>query len=121
MNYIINPMWFYWISVADTVCTISVILLAFSSVATAVGILMYFCTAEWGEDDPDYRTAKRLLKIALPICIVAALLVVFLPGKNTLIEMQVARYATVENAEMSLDALKSAVDYIINAIKEMKA
>ena len=121
MTYIINPMWFYWLSVADAVCTISIVLLAFSSVAMVIGGIMYLSNAGWGEDNIDYRIGKRLFKTALPICIVAVLLVVFLPSKDTLIEMQVARYATVENAEMSLDAIKAAADYILNAIKEMKA
>ena len=41
------------------------------------------------------------------------------PSEKRLIEMQIARFATVENAEWALDAIKSATDYIVSAIKEL--
>ena len=44
---------------------------------------------------------------------------VFIPPRETLIEMQIARFTTVENAEWALDAIKSATDYIVSAIKEL--
>ena len=45
---------------------------------------------------------------------------VFIPSRETLIEMQIARFTTVENAEWALDAVKSATDYIVSAIKELQ-
>lgn len=55
-----------------------------------------------------------------PILIAFAILLIFVPTKSTFIEMQIARYATVENAEWTVETVKSAVDYIIEAIKQLK-
>ncbi len=46
--------------------------------------------------------------------------VVFIPDKQTMIEMLVAKTATVENAEWTVDAVKQAVDYIVSAIQTLK-
>lgn len=62
------------------------------------------------------------LRIATVVAAVAAILFityVFIPPRETLIEMQIARFATVENTEWALDAIKSATDYIVSAIKEL--
>ena len=37
-----------------------------------------------------------------------------------MIEMQIARYATYENAEWTVDAIKNAVDYVVQAVKSLK-
>ena len=44
----------------------------------------------------------------------------FVPSKEALIEMQVARFATYENAEWTLDTVKAAVDYIVESIKSVR-
>jgi hypothetical protein len=43
-----------------------------------------------------------------------------LPSDDTLIEMMIAKQATYDNAQWTLETLKSAVDYIVNAIKSVK-
>lgn len=107
-EYIINPMWFYWINVVDAVRLITIIGLCLSAVGTiplAIGVFV--------EEDDEYI---KPLKIAVTVLAVCLLSVVFIPSKGTLIEMQVAKYATWENAEWTVDAIKDAVDYIVNAI-----
>ena len=127
MNYIINPSWFYWINVVDGLRT------AFTTVAVVFGIveiimlviaaICYYQGKDYGENDSDYKMAKALIKpiiiagIATVVSIVAA---VFIPSREALIEMQVAKFATYENAELGIDAIKSAIEYIINAIQSLK-
>lgn len=41
-------------------------------------------------------------------------------AKDALIEMMIAKQATYENATWTLDALKSAVDYVVQAIQSLK-
>ena len=53
---------------------------------------------------------------SLIICAIA----IFLPSKETLISMMIAKYATKENLGMTVEGIKSAVDYIMDAIKEIK-
>lgn len=130
MTYIINPMWFYWLSVVDRVCRLvstAAILLLLLSVAlfVAAAFCKYAAVSRDTVDKEcfDYVTGAKMQRIATVVAAVAAILAiiyVFIPPRETLIEMQIARFTTVENAECALDAIKSATDYIVSAIKELQ-
>lgn len=127
MNYIINPSWFYWISVVDGIKSAVFAFLVSAFVVDFVFILLFLVHKNagfgFGEHDSDNIAAKALIKpikiasIALFVLIVFSILI---PTKNTLIEMMIAKQATYENAQWTLETLKSAVDYIVNAIKSVK-
>ena len=126
MNYIINPTWFYWINVADglhTMLFVASVMLAIAEIIMAVYAgLSYSLGKDYGPNDRDLKAAKAMIKpiIICGIVLAVALVgVVFIPSKNTLIEMQVARYATYENAEWTVETVKSAVDYIVDAIAKV--
>lgn len=112
-GYIINPTWFYWINIADGIKIIVSLLAVASLVASFLSALISL-------DDTDTATSKKFEKMALKMFIVAIVCIIislFIPSKETLIEMQIAKYATWENAEWTADAIKDLVDYIANAIK----
>lgn len=115
MNYIIDPMWFYWISVIDCFKFFACCL----DTACFIGAVVSFgCYLGAYEDDA--KTLMKLCRIFLVAFAVLSLLIIFVPSKSTLIEMMIARTATTQNAEMTLDAIKSAVEYVINAIQSAK-
>ena len=62
----------------------------------------------------------KALKVAIVALIISGLILMFVPSKETLIEMMIAKQATYENATWTVDALKSAVDYVIQAIQSLK-
>lgn len=112
-GYIINPAWFYWVNIADGIKIIMSLLAVVSLVATFISTLISL-------DDTDTDTSKNFEKMALKMFIVAMVCIIislFIPSKETLIEMQIAKYATWENAEWTVDAIKDLADYIANAIK----
>jgi hypothetical protein len=77
------------------------------------------CLAEAFDKD-DYA---KIRKWAIPITSVGIILIlagVFIPSKETLITMKVAELATKENITLTAQQLKEIVDYIINALKELK-
>ena len=128
MNYIINPMWFYWISVVDGIKGALICSLILSMVIsfTFFTIIMVdyrdeaynpeaWCVSE--STITEYKMFRKYLIISVIVLAVSAIGLIFIPSKNTLIEMQIAKYATYENAEISVESIKSAVDYIVNAIK----
>ena len=129
MTYIINPMWFYWISVADKICeaTCSLAILLFISSATAYIVAAALKIDAHGHDGFDrkcssYIVGAKAQRVATVLAVLAVILLAistFIPSRETLIEMQIARFSTVENAEWALDAVKSATDYIVSAIKEL--
>ena len=116
MNYIINPMWFYWINVADTLRLVVSIAIFISVAAALVAAIIAVVNSDWKEDG-EYQLSVKVFKQMIALFIILCVVLVFLPSKNTLIEMQIARYATQENAELTIDVIKSAVDYIIQAIQ----
>lgn len=109
-NYIINPMWFYWISVFECAKLVSVI--------AAVLFAAYGCTVIvfWDDCLTKRPSAKRITMLFVGT-VVSVLLAIFIPSKETLISMMVAKFATYENAQWTADAIKSTVDYIIEAFK----
>lgn len=112
-GYIINPAWFYWINIVDGIKIIMSLLAVASLVASFLSALISL-------DDTDTATSKKFEKMALKMFIVAIVCIIislFIPSKETLIEMQIAKYATWENAEWTVDAIKDLADYIANAIK----
>ena len=62
---------------------------------------------------------KATLVFAI-ISLVTLIISLFIPSKETLISMMIAKYATKENLSMTVEGIKSAVDYIVNAMKEIK-
>lgn len=116
----IEPMWFYWLNIVDVLDTtftvLALITVILSAITAVLGMSSMF-------DDNDIDTAKKIWKIATFIFIIAAvcwLAFVFIPNKETLIEMQVAKLATPENAEMTVEKLKGVVDYIIEKAATLK-
>ena len=117
MNYIVDPSWVYWLDVSDTLKIVCIILGILGVVGAAIAIPLACIDAY---DKEDY---KGIMKWAVPLVFVAALSVlagIFIPSKQTLIGMKVAELATKENVTLTAQQLKEIVDYIINALKELK-
>jgi len=127
MNYIIDPRFFYILSICDglkeVLSTIAIIIGILVCTGAVVFGIMYYVNSEYGDDDPELKNAKTMLKHVKNLAIIAAIigvLWVFCPSKDTLIEMQIARFATYDNAQAAIEVVKSATDYVINAIQEVK-
>ena len=118
MEYLINPMWFYWVHVIDTARTMIAVIfcIAILSAIILVGAVM----GEWCYDDKGTKLCKIWLAISIVVSVIFAFAFIFIPSKNTMVEMQIARYATKQNLEIGIDAIKSATDYVINAIQSIK-
>ena len=128
MNYIINPSWFYWLGVVNSMRGFMLVAFIVAIIIVGVSLIIIPVNVKLIQDYPsicdDERKAIRFftkaLKIAIGVCIVSGLFLVFVPSKETLIEMMVAKQATYENATWTVDALKSAVDYVVQAIQSLK-
>lgn len=128
MNYIINPSWFYWLGVVNSMRDFMLVAFIVAVIIVGVALIVIPVSVKLIQDYPsisdDERKAVRFftkaLKVAIGVCIVAGLFLVFVPSKETLIEMMVAKQATYENATWTVDALKSAVDYVVQAIQSLK-
>lgn len=126
MNYIINPSWFYWINVLESAKDFATILLILAVIGLGVLIVIAAVNYELGDklfEDSEwkmYLKIKKLIPKAVIVVLIICAIATFLPSKETLISMMIAKYATKENLGMTVEGIKSAVDYIMNAIKEIK-
>lgn len=128
MNYIINPSWFYWLGVVHslrgfmlTAFIVSIIVIGVSLIIIPVNVKLIRDYPSISDDERKVvRFFTKALKVAIGVCIASGLFLVFVPSKETLIEMMIAKQATYENATWTVDALKSAVDYVVQAIQSLK-
>ena len=128
MNYIINPSWFYWLGVVHsmrgfmlTAFIVSIIIIGVALIIIPVNVKLIQDYPSISDDERKVvRFFTKAMKVAIGMCIASGLFLVFVPSKETLIEMMIAKQATYENATWTVDALKSAVDYVVQAIQSLK-
>lgn len=128
MNYIINPSWFYWLGVVHsmrgfmlTAFIVSIIIIGVALIIIPVNIKLIRDYPSISDDERKVvRFFTKAMKVSIGVCVVGGLFLVFVPSKETLIEMMIAKQATYENATWTVDALKSAVDYVVQAIQSLK-
>lgn len=128
MNYIINPSWFYWLGVVHsmrgfmlTAFIVSIIIIGVALIIIPVNVKLIRDYPSISDDERKVvRFFTKAMKVAIGMCIASGLFLVFVPSKETLIEMMIAKQATYENATWTVDALKSAVDYVVQAIQSLK-
>ena len=128
MNYIINPSWFYWLGVVNSMRGFMLVAFVVAIIIVGVSLIVIPVNVKLIQDYPSIsdderkvvRFFTRALKVAIGVCVASGLFLVFVPSKETLIEMMIAKQATYENATWTVDALKSAVDYIVQAIQSLK-
>ena len=115
-NYIINPMWFYWLHIIDYlrgICTgIEVISLVITGTIGLVSVI------DWESiDNEKKRMLIHVSKILFVVCCICCLILMFIPTKAVLIEMEIAKHATYENASAVLQHIKEATDYILDRMR----
>ena len=116
-NYIIDPMWFYWLQVVDGIQGVFFVVAILSAIALITcGIVAFVLYTDDCYEDESKKIAK-CLKPTVLILVVSMLLVVFIPSKKTLIEMEVAKYATYSNVESVKEQIKDAADYILDRLE----
>ena len=128
MNYIINPSWFYWLGVVESMRYFMIAAFIISIAAIIVAIVIVPVDMRMIRDFPDMSDDERksvqfftkVLKAAVWTLIISVPILLFVPSKETIIGMMIAKQATYENATWTLDTLKSAVDYVIQAIQSLK-
>lgn len=115
MNYIINPIWFYLMSVVDAIRTFSIIatIVLFSSCI----VLRFMAFDAYGEDEKTYMRRSSTNFVWSAIFCTMAILV---PSKETMAQIMIAKYATYENASAVIQTIQNAADNIIETVEKMK-
>lgn len=122
-NYIIDPSVFYWLHTLSDLKTLATVLAIFLNIGTLVlagmWIYNYFEFEEYELDryKHSYALCRRLtfsVGIVGILCLFAA---IFLPDAQTSTEMLVARTATYDNVNWTVEQVKEVIDYIVKALQ----
>lgn len=121
---IINPSIFYWVSVLSHVKG----LLLACFIISITAFLLFVCGVIWNhnsdeEESYNYhylKLYKKLSKVSFSVLVICGLLYIFIPSRETSIEMLIAKYVTYENTQLTVEAIKEAVNYIIQAFSTIK-
>lgn len=120
MEPIINPLWFYLISIVDNLQIVVGIILILSGIALAiVSFIMFF---EYGEsylNEQEKQTYFKYLKIMLKIIIPCITITIFTPNSDTIYKMIIADNVTPHNIEVVGDTIEGGIDYIFEKINSL--
>lgn len=106
--YYINPIWFYFIGLCDSVFMISIVALFI----TGVGVGIYVV-------DAMYESRIVIIpKKIIAILILSIILIIFTPSSNTVKEMMIASVVTHENVDATIEDVKELIDYTIEKAGE---
>jgi uncharacterized membrane protein len=121
MKPIVNPVIIYLINLMGS------LRVGFIFGAVIFAILTIFCAVEYEDlkesnSNEDKQMTKKFFRASkrFLVCFVLTfILIVFVPSKDTCIEMIVASYVTPDNIDAGVEKTKETVDYIIDKIKEV--
>lgn len=114
-GYIIEPMWFYWVDVLAGLKEVFIIVACVAGVCGGMGILFY-CADNYMDEEEKSKVIKWV-KIWAVIISTLILLAILIPSKETMIQMQLAKFGTYENVEKAIEAIQDATDYILEHLK----
>ena len=131
MNYIVDPNLIYLLSVVDGlkifIGMMTAILIVGFGVLVGCAIYNYVEsenqryrdeTRKWNHKW--YKWCKRLSIVVGVFAVLFIAISIFVPSKETIVYIEIAKAATYENVELGVQQLKEAVDYVINAINSLK-
>lgn len=123
-NYIIDPQVFYWMNIFGILQTVFAIfggIFAAAFVGLTIGYVYNSWEVKQGyESNLLYKKeCKKWAIITGIICLPLITAAIFIPGKTTSIEMLVAKTATFDNVNWTVQQVKEVVDYIVYALKSV--
>lgn len=123
MESVINPALIYWINIIDAVRSLCVAIAVMSAILLCVALVGFVYNQIESVDHVNNKKYAEMCKkysIILCICLgISLLFSIFVPWKETVIEMIVASYITPNNIELGIDGLKSVIDYVVEAVAKL--
>ena len=111
MKPIINPLFFYLISIISALKIASIFIMAFAGITIIIVGIIYF------EEVITEKTGKRILKTATITLIVSMLICIFIPNEDTCYKMMAASIITPNNIETAKDETIKTIEEIANILQ----
>ena len=126
MDYIVSPWLVYLMAVCQSVCVADTIIFVLSCIGlVGVGLMWLNDTMEYNDREKRNNRTIKGMWIFVPIALFSLIIGIFLPDKQTIIQMLVAKNLTYTNAGKIVtegknikDELKKDVIDIILAVKQ---
>ena len=122
MNPIVNPVAIYVINLMGSLRVGLIVATVIFAMLTIFCVLCYWDVKE-GNSDEDKKMTKNFFRSSKRFLVCFALtftLVLFVPSKDTCVEMLIASYVTSDNIDVGVEKTKETVDYIVEKIKEVQ-
>ena len=124
-NYIIDPAVFYWMNVLNIVHILTIVIFIIGLILISVAVIFNIVCRYNFRTYPDIckhdgeqaEIWHKVAIIASIVTVINGIIMIFVPDKITSIEMLIARTATYENTQLTVQGIKEIVDYIVQAIK----
>ena len=119
---LINPMWLYWLEVLENIVFIVGLVMIISFLIIVFLIVVIVATYDNYRNEDEEKNYKIMIKdTKLAVCIWTSILFIsaFVPSKDTLIAMFIAKNITVEKVVQGKEVVKDSIDYIFEKIKEV--
>jgi ABC-type maltose transport system permease subunit len=108
-------------SVANGVIAAAITAAIIIAIITMVDVLLIYVDAmDYDEAREEFRKRKRFFMTMIIIDVFLIIVAVFVPSKNTIIEMIVAKSVTPDAITNGVQSVKEIVDYIIHKIADLK-
>lgn len=121
-EYIVSPTFVYWMNTLGSIAITCGFFGGIFFFAFSISLIWHFTTLPYADkDDKDFLLSKKWFIIFGIISLIFIVLAIIIPSKNTMLEMLIAKVSTKENVQSAIEAGKSLVDYVVNAIKEVSA
>ena len=123
MEPIISPFFFYFINLVENVWGVSIAAAIVSGVAICALLTCCAC-----ESDSEYESFndiynnhyKKVTRRSILICVISIVICLFVPSKETMIEMAIAKNVTSQNIELAKDSVKGIIDYTIESVEKIR-
>ena len=126
MEPIINPWFFYFIDIGDSLDTLALTIAVITGIIwvglwIAASIMIDECrTLTENMQNKYIRFCWKKGKLFMIIMIVTAIIGIAIPSKSAMVEMAVMQQVTSNNIEKGKEIVKSATDYIFEKFEKLK-
>ena len=126
MEPIINPWFFYFIDIGDSLNTLALTIAVITGIIwvglwIAASVMIDECrTLTENMQNKYIRFCWKKSKLFIIIMIVTAIIGIAIPSKSAMVEMAVMQQVTPNNIEKGKEIVKSTTDYIFEKFEKLK-
>lgn len=120
MTYYIDPIWFYLTNVSSGMKEFLCILGCIALVTSVLGFICWAVDINITDLDDDEKRIFNLFKKIIITCFISIFIGIFVPSKETCIEMMIASQVTHENVAATKEEIYEIIDYVTDKVRDEK-